>query len=117
METVSRSTVADERAAPILVATDGTQQSDGALAVARALAASLGTTAQVLAVQPRLNLIVPDTSLVLDSSAMTRLNVELDQRVRKQCSDISAKGSGPALTDPDMESGDPERVICRVADD
>src|SRR6478609_2961299 len=121
MVTASHTTEAGERAAPspapILVATDGTQQSEGALAVARAMAESLGTTTRVLAVQPSLNIVLPDASLLLESSATTRLTVELEQRVRKQCAEMSADGTGPALMNPDIETGEPERVICRVAEE
>ncbi|HEY7234005.1 MAG TPA: universal stress protein [Gemmatimonadaceae bacterium] len=121
METTTLSTAVDEStapvSAPILVATDGTRQSDGALAVARALAESLGTDVQVLTVQSSLNLIVPDASLLLAPSAITKLNAELMQRVRKQCADVSAAGSGPALMNPEVETGQPERAISRVASD
>lgn len=122
METVvqKEAAVGDSTApapAPILVATDGAPQSEGALAVARALAGLLGANAEVIAVQPRLDLIVPDASMLLEPSVVTKLTTELTHRVREQCAEISAAGSGPALVSPDIESGEPERVICRVADD
>lgn len=102
---------------PIVVATDGAVQSDGALAVARALADKVGTNVDVVAVQPAMNLIVPDASLLLSPSAIARLTAELSARVNAQCARVSVAGSGPELVNPIIEQGQPERVINRVADE
>lgn len=103
--------------APILVATDGTQQSEGALAVARELAGLLHTKADVVAVQRRLDLMVPDASLLLEPSVVTKLRNALKERVERQCADVSGSSPGPVLMNPNVESGEPERVVSRLAGD
>ena len=100
---------------PILVATDGMSQSNGALAVARALGGALGSTVQVISVQPARAHIVPDPSLLIEPSALTRLTVEQKKRVQLQCANASAEGPGAVLAEPECPSGDPERVITRLA--
>ena len=100
---------------PIIAATDGMKQSGGALALARSLAAAMGSSVQVVAVQRSIALIVPDPSLLVEPSVLTRLTAELRNRVRLQCAEASAEGSGPGLAEPEIVSGEPERVITRLA--
>lgn len=100
---------------PILVATDGTAQSEGALAVARSLAAANASAVQVVTVQRSHSLLVPDASVVLEASAITKLTADLQARVRRQCTEASVGDSGPALPEPEIVSGEPERVISRLA--
>lgn len=100
---------------PILVATDGTPQSRGALAVARALGGSGGSGVQVISVHPSPAVSLPDRSALIEPSAVTRLTVEQKERVRLQCASVSADGPGPVLPEPEVTSGDPERVITRLA--
>ena len=102
---------------PILAATDGTKQSEGALAVARSLAAAMGANIQIVTVQRPLAPVVPEAPLLLEPEVTTRLMAELEARARMQCADISAECSGPALPDPDVYTGQPERIIARVANE
>jgi nucleotide-binding universal stress UspA family protein len=99
--------------APILVATDGTAQSDGAIATACALATASGAEVQVVAVQPSLALIVPDAQLMVDPSVTAKLNVDLTDLVTTQCA-RTAKATATQLH-PEVLSGDPPRVISRTA--
>lgn len=100
---------------PVLVATDGTRQSEGALAVARSLAGATGSTVQILTVQRPLTLVVPEAQLLLEPDATARLASELRDRARIQCAEIANECSGPALPEPEVLGGEPERVIARVA--
>ena len=102
---------------PIIIATDGTRQSAGALAVGRAVAVSLGTTAHVVAAQRSLRLIVPDARLLLDSDALSELTEDLRRRVREQCAMASNGAESAALLEPVVEDGEPDQVISRVAED
>ena len=100
---------------PILVATDGMPQSNGALAVARALGGATGWAVQAISVQPSRAHIVPDPSSLIEPSALSRLTAEHKERVRLQCANASAEGPGPALAEPEVASGEPERVVTRLA--
>ena len=100
---------------PIIIATDGTRQSAGALAVGRAIAAALGAKARVVTAQPPLGLIVPDATLLLGRDALASLTEELRRRVREQVALVSA-GDGEQLAEPIVENGEPERVISRLAE-
>lgn len=100
---------------PILVATDGMPQSNGALSVARALGGAMGSDVRVISVQPSRAPIVPDPSLLIEPSALTKLTAEQKERVRLQCAAASAEGSGPVLSEPEVAHGEPERVITRLA--
>ena len=100
---------------PILVATDGMPQSNGALAVARALGGATGSAVQAISVQPARAHIIPDPSLLIEPSALTKLAAEHKERVRLQCANASAEGPGPVLSEPEVGSGEPERVITRLA--
>ena len=100
---------------PILVATDGMPQSNGALAVARALGGATGSDVRVISVHPLKAHIVSDPSLLVEPSAIARLTAEQKERVRLQCANASAEGAGPVLSEPEVASGDPERVITRLA--
>lgn len=100
---------------PILVATDATKQSEGALTVARSLAGALGSSVRIVTVQRPLALTVPEARLLLERDIAKELAQELKDRARSQCADIASESTGPALPDPELFSGEPERVITRVA--
>lgn len=100
---------------PILVATDGMPQSNGALAVARALAAETGSDVRVITVHQATAHIVPDPSALLEPGTATKRIAEQKERVRRQCAMASAEGPGPVLSEPEVSSGDPERVLPRLA--
>ena len=102
---------------PIVIGTDGEDHSLGALSVGRALAGALGVRAEVVAVQPLVNFLVPDASLLIQPSAIATLTAELATRVGTQCALLSAGGGGPKLPKPRIEQGQPERVLSRVADE
>jgi nucleotide-binding universal stress UspA family protein len=112
-ETVATSEVGT--GGPILAATDGMEQSEGALAVARALAGALGSTVQIVTVQRPLALVVPDASLLLEPDVTMRLATEQRDRARLQCAEISGESIGAALPEPELVSGEPERAITRIA--
>ena len=102
---------------PILAATDGTRQSDGALAVANALAGAMSTCVQVIAVQRPVAIAVVEAPLVFDPEITTRLTAQLKARARVQCADISSESSGPVLPEPVTFNGEPERIIACVAEE
>ena len=99
----------------ILVATDGTSQSEGALAVARLLAGAFAGKVEVVAVQRSIAPVVPDASMLIEPNVVAKLTAELKDRVCSQCAEASAGGSGPALPEPEVLCGDPERVVTRLA--
>ena len=107
----------DVSASPVIIATDGTHQSEGALAVGRMLAGQLGAAIEVVAAQPSFALIVPDAALRLDPNALTKLSAELEHRGREQCEEIASDGTGPALANCLVERGDPEKVLSRLAEE
>jgi nucleotide-binding universal stress UspA family protein len=98
-------------ARPIIVATDGTEQSDGALAMARALAQRLGTHARVLAVYRPFAMLVPEAQLLLDVNAAATLRAELEVRVRQQC--VAVLGGHEPYSE--FREGEPSRVITQMA--
>lgn len=100
---------------PILVATDGMPQSDGALAVARALAGGTGCAVGVVTVQRLKVHATRDPSFLLEPGVLTRRAAEQKDRVCRQCAITSAEGPGPVLSEPEVSSGDPERVLARLA--
>ena len=102
---------------PILIGTDGEDHSLGALSVGRALAGALGVKAVVVAVQPLVNFIVPDASLLIEPSAIDSLTADLTTRVSTQCALVSAGPGGPKLGNPRVERGQPDRVLSRIADE
>jgi nucleotide-binding universal stress UspA family protein len=102
---------------PIVIGTDGEDHSLGALSVGRALAGALAARAQVVAVQPMMNFIVPDASLLIEPSALATLTADLATRVKTQCALVSAGDGGPKLDNARVEQGQPERVLSRIADE
>jgi nucleotide-binding universal stress UspA family protein len=99
--------------APIIVATDGTAQSNGALAMARLLATQFGTTCQAVAAQPSATTVAPGIRVQLEPEIALRLEADLTRRVREQCARIAAT---PGTTlEPELVHGEPSRVISRVA--
>jgi len=102
---------------PIVIATDGEDHSLGALSVGRALAGTLGVRAEVVAVQPLVNFIVPDASLLIEPGALASLTADLRTRVNTQCALASAGAGGPDLGNARVEQGQPDRVISRIAEE
>ena len=77
-----------ETSGAVLIATDGTSQSDGAIATGCALAAMLGGGVRVVAVERPLRLAVPDTPELIDPRIKIRLTADLMGLVRSQCARI-----------------------------
>lgn len=101
--------------APILVATDGTTQSDGAIATGCALASMLGATVRILMVQPSLRIAVPGRPELADPSFEVKLTADLLSLVRAQCARVAPPGwEAPAL-EPEILIGEPPRVLGKTA--
>ena len=98
---------------PILVATDGTPQSKGALVVGRALAARLHADVELLTVCPQFLALGPEAQLLIDAEATVGLRADLRRRVNAQCAAVA--GNGWPARGPDVREGDPPRVISHVA--
>jgi nucleotide-binding universal stress UspA family protein len=77
----------------------------------------MGTTIQVVTVQRPVALAVPEAPLVFEPEVTTRLTAQLKARARMQCADLSGECSGPALPEPDVFTGEPERIIARIANE
>lgn len=119
-ETASTPTTAVETSlpvatAPIVVATDGTPQADGALVMAGALAGRLGARVRVLSVHAPVAELVPEAQLLLDLDVAASLRADLARRVQSQCARCSDGEAEGALDDAEVRDGDPARVIARVS--
>jgi len=101
----------------ILAATDGTTQSDGALAAAASLAAATGSTVHIVTVQPPLAPIVPDGPVLLEPDVTIALTAARKERARAQSAAIAAENPGARFPEPEVLAGDPERVITQAARD
>src|SRR5437867_1570876 len=96
---------------PIIIATDGTAQSEAALSIARALARHLHADTQVLAVYQPFVMLVPEAQLLVDARATAVLRADLESRVRQQCAQLL----GEPKAFGEVREGDPRRVISQVA--
>ena len=101
------------RANPIVVATDGLPQSQGALAMARVLAGPLHGTINVVAVHQSSVMMAPDGQLLLDPNVTASLRADLTRRVREQCTHAGAEGR--PTDEFEVLNGEPARVINDVA--
>src|SRR5262245_39307288 len=93
---------------PILVGTDGTAQSEGAMAAAVGLAAPLGTQVQVAAVLPPLAVVVADGGMMLgaeeEGARRDALLSGAEAHVARW------RGRGP-IGLAELHDGEPARVI------
>jgi nucleotide-binding universal stress UspA family protein len=97
---------------PILVATDGTPQSDGALRAAIAFAPRLHAAPQVLAVHEPFVYVSPEAQVVFEPNATASRRAELLSAVQTQVD--RAAGREP-LGNPEIRDGSPAHVIARTA--
>lgn len=96
---------------PIIVATDGLPQSNGALATARAIADRFHRSMHVLAVHPSLVLLAPDGQMLMNPDVTASLRADLTRRVRAQCTRQDS-----ASTDSfEILNGQPAQVITERA--
>jgi nucleotide-binding universal stress UspA family protein len=100
-------------AGPLIVATDGTLQSDAAIRMAYVLAESSGAAVHVVAVMQAIPVPAPDMGLPTPSLVMDdERRAELLDRVSRQVTSVT----GAAVHWPvDIEHGHPPRTIVRVA--
>ena len=101
--------------AAILVATDGTSQSDGGVATGCAMAAQLGAPMRIVAVERPLRLSVPDTPELIDPRIKVKLTADLMNMVRAECDRVAAATSNAALPVPEILTGEPPRVLGQTA--
>ena len=101
---------------PILVATDGMPQSDGAIATAHALAAMLGTDLRIVAVHRPLGLVVPDVPELFDPHMKVKLTADLTGLVRSQCTRVVTRPGAVRIHEPEVRTGDPPREVSRLAE-
>ena len=104
-----------ETSGAVLIATDGTSQSDGAVATGCALAAMLGGGVRVVAVERPLRLAVPDTPELIDPRIKIRLTADLMGLVRSQCARIVPVTPDAPTVQPEVLMGDPPRVLGQAA--
>lgn len=93
-------------AAPILVATDGLSQSNGALVVAQTLAKALRANLHVVAVNPMINVVASDGQSFVDPNLIASMRADLTRRVRAQCQRTDESPDGYEIL-----NGDPAWVI------
>lgn len=100
--------------APILVATDGLSQSDGAIATGCALAVARGASVRVVCVQRPLRLSVPDAPELIDPRIKVKLTADLMGVVRSQCARVAPS---ELAFEPEILTGEPPRVLGQTAAD
>jgi nucleotide-binding universal stress UspA family protein len=98
--------------ATLLVATDGTEQSDGALRVALMRAAEMGANVTVLTVATAQEIMAPEASYALWSEAILLRRTALREAVESQLARVTGQQRTHSVT---LLDGHPAYTIARVA--
>jgi nucleotide-binding universal stress UspA family protein len=100
---------------PVLVATDGLPQSDGAIIVGTALASARGADLHILAVQRPLALIVPHAPELLEPDIGAKLIADLTRVARAQCRRVAPATANAPAPEPEVLTGDPSQIVSHAA--